>query len=349
MRNKSHENIKGDIWCNGGFFIEVKTQNNMKHLTDLSLVESYNKTNDSTIMGHSHRVIIQVYNYLLLNTKPFGMISTYQRSWCLFIDKANEVLYISKEIDLVHLNQAILYLLNLFLKEDQFSSDKQPGRKRKPNENQKEDEKDKSNPKSSKKESSSESSDETKDNTEESNLKFNLINITTDDIYDGIRERQVIGGGACGTVNKIFYNNQYYAVKCCDVYKTSDYHLNELKNEAEILKYLNSKQIEFVPTIYFKGIAGIFDCIVTSLIEGKFIEYDQMSLVQKETAINNVQKLHDIFCLHRDIREQNFICRGNEVFIIDFGRSEILPETNESKELLRIEMKQLLWDLNYKS
>lgn len=149
--------------------------------------------------------------------------------------------------------------------------------------------------------------------------KFNIIGITTDDIYEGIKDGKVVGGGACGTVNKIFYNKKYFATKVCDVFKTSKSHLNEIKNEAEILKYLNSKQLEFVPTVYFKGIAGIFDCLVTSFINGKVIRYEKMSSVQKEKAVENVQKLHDVFCLHCDIREQNFICTQNETIIIDLS------------------------------
>ncbi len=135
-------------------------------------------------------------------------------------------------------------------------------------------------------------------------------------------------------------------MKFCDVYKTSNDHISQLKNEVKVLKYLNSKQLEFVPTFYFNDFVLIFDCIAMSFIEGCVIDFNKMNKVQKEKAIKNVEKLHELFCFHGDLRYQNFICQQEQVFVIDFGLSEILPETQKSKERLQKEMKEFLLDIN---
>lgn len=48
--------------------------------------------------------------------------------------------------------------------------------------------------------------------------------------------------------------------------------------------------------------------------------YNKMTQVQKEKAIQNAEKLHELFCFHGDLRYQNFICQQEQVFVIDFGK-----------------------------
>ena len=55
----------------------------------------------------------------------------------------------------------------------------------------------------------------------------------------------------------------------------------------KVLRYLNSIKLEFAPKIYFDNILAIFDTIVVSSINGKVIEYEEMSAYQKNKAIEN--------------------------------------------------------------
>lgn len=384
LPNGSDFMCNGDICCNNRFFIEIKTKENMEHLKELSFVQSYNMK-DKNINKLSVKVIKQVYAYLWYGRTRYCIISTYERSWCLFLDYKN-VLNISNEINLDNLNQSIYYMLDLLLNVslDYDENDNNNDQKQMQIKDQDKDEKDNRSMASSmvlrqrvlnkqlntqkkyqtdkdnqsessqnSSESSSASNENEKYNTNEindsaycgSNSNLNMV-ISKDDIFNRLPYGKVVGWGACGTVSKIFHYKQHFAVKFCDLYKTSDDHINQLKNEVEILKYLNSKQLEFVPTIYFNDVVTIFDCIVISFIEGHVIEYNKMTPVQKEKAIKNVEKLHELFCFHGDLRYQNFICQQEQVFVIDFGKSEILPHTQESKERLQEEMDQFLYDIN---
>ncbi len=65
----------------------------------------------------------------------------------------------------------------------------------------------------------------------------------------------------------------------------------------------------------------VFLAVITEIVNGKFIEFDQMNNLQKGNCVARLQMQRDNGVLHCDLRPSNFIF--NECFIIDFGFSRI--------------------------
>lgn len=110
----------------------------------------------------------------------------------------------------------------------------------------------------------------------------------------------------------------------------------ELKNEVDILNILNLKQVACAPRLIWSGIYRIFNTIITEYIDGKHIEFEEMSNEQKRACRKSLQMLHDVNCVHNDIRFENFIIRKSasdleEAIIIDYGFS-FITDKKESIE-----------------
>ncbi len=237
--NGSNSHCNGDICCNNKFFIEIKTKKNMEHLNDLSFVQSYNHK-DEKITKCSVNVIKQVYSYMWYGKTKYCIISSYERSWCLFLDNKN-VLNISNEISLENLNQSLYYMLDLLLNEsldyEEIDNDNNNDQKKmkikdkqeqdskimasqmllrprvlnkQPNKTQKKYQTDKdylSETSKSSSESSSASNESEKYNTSIINdsaycgSNSNLnMVISRDDVFNRLPDGKVVGRGACGVV-----------------------------------------------------------------------------------------------------------------------------------------------------
>ena len=164
------------------------------------------------------------------------------------------------------------------------------------------------------------------------------------DILESLASGEYLGSGACGCVLKVYLNYQIFALKLCDVFKSSKRALNELKNEIFIMNYLNKSNVSCTPTIILHGKFEIQKYILMTLIEGRvFNKFNEMDLDQKNSCIQSLGMLHKFNCLHGDIRAANFIVtETNIVFITHFGKSRILDESSFSQLLLDKEMAQLL-------
>lgn len=67
---------------------------------------------------------------------------------------------------------------------------------------------------------------------------INSTSITSTTLFDTMHKWKMIGYGACGKVYKFKFFDKIFAIKECDVSKSTKQALNELKNEHNILKKL---------------------------------------------------------------------------------------------------------------
>lgn len=108
---------------------------------------------------------------------------------------------------------------------------------------------------------------------------------------------------------------------------------NILKYEAKIYKYI--KDISGIPIMYNYGIDQGFNYLIMEYIN-KTIEECNLKgkkiirfLIQ---AINIIEKVHNRGVLHRDIKPDNFLIKGetDELYLIDFGLSKIYFDKNNN-------------------
>jgi len=137
-----------------------------------------------------------------------------------------------------------------------------------------------------------------------------------------------IGNGKFGTVylakNKKTYES--LAVKTEPI-KTA---YKILKHETTILKYLYDHGARKIPIVYWYGLFYNFTCLVMPLYEYSLYEYTLNRNAETSnfsnahvafTILNIIESIHKLYILHRDIKPQNFMLKGGELFIIDFGFS----------------------------
>jgi serine/threonine protein kinase len=162
----------------------------------------------------------------------------------------------------------------------------------------------------------------------------------------------IIGKGAfgvvyCGINNK---NNEKIAIKL-----EQKHPLCTIKNEANILKYLQEQKCYFVPTLYWFGVYNDFYTIVIPLYDCNLYDYhlnqtmstdEFCSIALKMLSI--IEHIHSAFVLHRDIKPQHFMLRNNEIYLVDFGLSNFYID--ENRRLIRdVSNDSLIGSQNYVS
>jgi serine/threonine protein kinase len=153
-----------------------------------------------------------------------------------------------------------------------------------------------------------------------------------------------IGNGKFGTVYlaKNKKNNELLAIKTEPI-KTA---YKILKHETTILKYLYDHGARKVPMVYWYGLFSNFTCLAMPLYESSLNEYilcnDNIEIIEKKrlvlSMLNIIECIHKLYILHRDIKPQNFMLKGGELFIIDFGFSAFyVDESTNHVPIKRIE------------
>jgi serine/threonine protein kinase len=99
-----------------------------------------------------------------------------------------------------------------------------------------------------------------------------------------------------------------------------------LKHETRILQYLFMEGVKKIPHIYWFGIHNENPCVVMTLFECSLYDYRQKNTTDLVRLSKIAWLLLDIFenihkhgVLHRDIKPHNFMIKGGEVYLIDFG------------------------------
>jgi len=102
-----------------------------------------------------------------------------------------------------------------------------------------------------------------------------------------------------------------------------------LKHETTILKYLYDHGVRKIPIVYWYGVFSNFTCLAMPLYEFSLHEYmlcdTNIERIENTrlalSMLNIIESIHKLYILHRDIKPQNFMLKGGELFIIDFGFS----------------------------
>jgi serine/threonine protein kinase len=123
-----------------------------------------------------------------------------------------------------------------------------------------------------------------------------------------------------------------------------------LRTETTILNYLYKNGCKFIPLVYWFGIFLESPTLVMTYYEQSLETYIEKNVVialeQKEkifqVILNIVESIHEQYVIHRDIKPQNFMMKGTELFLIDFGMATMyvdsdklhIPEKKDKTDLL---------------
>lgn len=144
-----------------------------------------------------------------------------------------------------------------------------------------------------------------------------------------------IGHGQFGQVfrGKNAKTGEYVAIKI-EILDTS---LKLLKHEVTILNYLRSKSVKNIPFVYWYGIFMQKPTLVMPLydqsLENWLSETNVSAKIASEIAIQMVSildNIHNKCVIHRDIKPQNFMWKGNKLFLIDFGLSTVYVDEDKN-------------------
>ncbi|GBC40908.2 kinase-like domain-containing protein [Rhizophagus irregularis DAOM 181602=DAOM 197198] len=152
--------------------------------------------------------------------------------------------------------------------------------------------------------------------------------ITTVDKY--------IGGGSFGKVFSGYYDNQDVAWKTCDAYKKQE-EMKTLKHEAHIYSILKECQGRDIPRLFYNGYIydGYLFALALQLIEGAHhVDPERLTKEEKKLIVNHLKSIHNCGVLHNDISEKNILYepKSRHYFFIDFGLSEVVGTTMDSKQ-----------------
>ena len=134
-----------------------------------------------------------------------------------------------------------------------------------------------------------------------------------------------IGSGKFGAVytGKYVKTDKPVAIKI----EFLDTNLQTLKQETTILNYLHSKGSEYTPQVYWYGIHLKQYVLVMPLYERSVDDLLYPSKIQSikmaTKMIDILETIHTMGVIHRDIKPQNFMLNGPDIYLIDFGLSTV--------------------------
>jgi len=99
--------------------------------------------------------------------------------------------------------------------------------------------------------------------------------------------------------------------KILSIIKLDNAQLENIINTYDLVDLFDSAEISKLTNIYL---------IVFEYIEGNILSSVRV-LANKRKIASYIQMLHDISIVHGDIKEDNFIDTGSEIYVIDFGCS----------------------------
>ena len=144
-----------------------------------------------------------------------------------------------------------------------------------------------------------------------------------------------IGSGKFGAVytGKYVKTDKPVAIKI----EFLETNLQTLKHETTILNYLHSKGSVYTPQVYWYGIHLKQYVLVMPLYESSIedllhqhstIPSKIQSIKMATKMIDILETIHTMGVVHRDIKPQNFMLNGADIYLIDFGLSTVYVDDN---------------------
>jgi len=94
--------------------------------------------------------------------------------------------------------------------------------------------------------------------------------------------------------------------------------INVLRHETTLLNYLYSKSCRNIPPVYLYGKIDVYSYLIMPFYDQHMDPaMDHKPLMR--SAIQILKSIHGHSVLHRDIKPDNWMIRGNEMVLIDFG------------------------------
>lgn len=146
--------------------------------------------------------------------------------------------------------------------------------------------------------------------------------------------QQQLGKGSFGEV----YQGLYVSKKETVAIKIETTHIKMLKHESTLLNYLYQQGSRKTPFVYWFGKYNAYPTLVMSYYTHSLEDWfqQQAKQISAEMArtwirqiLDIVQTIHRCFVIHRDIKPQNFMFKGTELFLIDFGLAAIYVDENQ--------------------
>jgi len=139
----------------------------------------------------------------------------------------------------------------------------------------------------------------------------------------GGRYKQIeeIRRGAFGSIHRGIYEKtgEQVAIKM-DIDQAS------LQHEIKMINYLYISGVRNIPSIYWFGKFDENPCVVMTLYECSLYDYRLNGQPTEEKigkimwkVLDILENIHKKFVVHRDIKPQNFMIKGGEIYLIDFG------------------------------
>jgi hypothetical protein len=114
-----------------------------------------------------------------------------------------------------------------------------------------------------------------------------------------------------------------------------------LFHEMTVLKYLFENGFKKAPLVYWFGLDNITECatLIMPLFDISLHDYALNNSLSQEVILrivldmmNIIEDVHSCNIIHRDIKPQNFMLKGQDLYIIDFGLSTTLSEVDGNKK-----------------
>ena len=140
--------------------------------------------------------------------------------------------------------------------------------------------------------------------------------------------------GAFGVIYKGVYEKKREPVAIKMDYSSR----SSLKHEIRIIQYLSMKNVKGIPNIYWYGQYDNNPCVVMTLFECSLYDYHAKGSPPSILHLCKImwllldimENIHKNWVIHRDIKPHNFMIKGGEFYIIDFGLATFYM--NESGE-----------------
>jgi serine/threonine protein kinase len=116
--------------------------------------------------------------------------------------------------------------------------------------------------------------------------------------------------------------------------------LSTLRHEAKMIQFLYTKHVRKITEIYWYGVLNNKIFMVMALYDRSLADCIPRILAKtpEEKArtiggivvqvLNILRNIHEYYVVHRDIKPQNFMLRGNNIYMIDFGLATFYLDNN---------------------
>jgi serine/threonine protein kinase len=137
--------------------------------------------------------------------------------------------------------------------------------------------------------------------------------------------------GAFGVIYKGIYEKRGEPIAIKMDYSSR----SSLKHEIRIIQYLSMANVKGIPNIYWYGQYEDKPCVVMTLYECSLYDYQKrgsptgvhLSKIMW-LLLDMIENIHKHWVLHRDIKPHNFMIKGGEFFLIDFGLATFYMNEN---------------------